>query len=494
MKILLLNPPSSSGAAFIREGRCMQRVDSWAAPWPPLSLAILAAIARRHGEVTLVDYAVETLAERGTPAGLAASLEPDIIVLNTGFPSIEDDAAAARAAKTASPSSMVAGFGVFFTMLGEESMRAFPVFDAGIYGEPEDTFDDLCRALKDGADPAGIPGLMLRRSGEIVSGPVRPFTPDLDLLPRPARDLLPNDRYILPHNGEPFTLLNTARGCPQRCTFCITPAYYGRKMRRHSIDYILEEIDECRNAFGIGHFLFWEETFTRNRGATLDFCAALGRLDPPIAWAATTRADRVDDELASAMKSAGCFMLGLGIESASRRILDQAGKEQDISAIPAAVDACRKVGILAMGHFIFGLPGETPGTVEKTISFALSLDLDYLQCYPAVPYPGTPLGDEAIKKGWVTTRRWRDYDFGGASVLDTGSISPAEVDAARARLFRKFYLRPRYIARQITALGASPARLRGAGRFFKWMKHQRRPGDLRPAERDPDARTGKPEI
>ena len=454
----------------------MQRIDSWATPWPPLSLAILASISRRYGDATLVDYAVETAEERGTPAELASTLEPDIIVINTGFPSIEDDAAAASAVKAASPSSLVAGFGVFFTLLGEGAMNAFPVFDAGIAGEPEETFETLFRTLEKGADPVGIPGIMLRRESDIITGPPPPFIRDLDALPFPARDLLPNDRYILPHNGKPFTLVNSARGCPQRCTFCITPAYYGRRMRRHSIDYILAEMNECVNSFGLDHFLFWEETFTRNRETTLKFCEALGRLDAPVSWAATTRADRMDDELASAMKEAGCFMLGLGVESADRRILGEAGKDQDVSAIPRAVASCRKAGILTMGHFIFGLPGETPETIEKTIDFALALELDYLQCYPAVPYPGTPLGDEAAEKGWATTRRWRDYDFGGASVLDIGTVTPAEVDAARARLFRKFYLRPRYVARQVAALGANPARLRGAGRFLTWMKQQRRSG------------------
>src|SRR3990172_3406017 len=113
MRTLLVNPPPIEGERFIREGRCMQSVDSWAAIWPPLSLGILASLARSHGDVDLFDanvldgYDVDRTVER------AVAFEPDVIVVNTSFPSIEGDAACAAALKAACPEATIVGFGVF---------------------------------------------------------------------------------------------------------------------------------------------------------------------------------------------------------------------------------------------------------------------------------------------------------------------------------------------------------------------------------------------
>ena len=81
-----------------------------------------------------------------------------------------------------------------------------------------------------------------------------------------------------------------------------------------------------------------------------------------------------------------------------------------------------------MGHFIFGLPGETNETAEATIRFMLRLGLDYMQCYCAVPYPKTALGAEAKAKGWIRAKDWSEYDFGGNSIMSTDSMNCEEVD------------------------------------------------------------------
>ena len=97
-----------------------------------------------------------------------------------------------------------------------------------------------------------------------VTGP-RAFISDLDALPYPDRGLLANERYRLPHNNEPYTLINTARGCPYSCSFCVVKACYGTRVRRHSLGYVLQEIEECSFTYGIREFLFWEEGFTLDR-------------------------------------------------------------------------------------------------------------------------------------------------------------------------------------------------------------------------------------
>jgi anaerobic magnesium-protoporphyrin IX monomethyl ester cyclase len=470
MRTLLINPPPIDGERFIREGRCMQSVDSWAAIWPPLSLGILASLARRHGDVDLFDanvldgYDVDKTVER------AVAFEPDVIVVNTSFPSIEGDAACAQALKHACPRATVAGFGVFFSLLDEQALSACPGFDVGITGEPEPTFDELLHRLAAGTPLDGMAGLLRRQDGAVIKGPARPVVDDLDTLPFAARDLFRNDAYTLPHNGRPFTLINVSRGCPYPCIYCIAPVYYGKKIRRHSLEYVMRELEECQTKHGIDQFLFWEEVFTLDREFGMALCDAILERHWKISWATTTRADRVDLQILRKMKAAGCDLLGLGIESGVQEILDTARKKETVTDIEEAVVLCRHAGIRTMGHFIFGLPGETEETVQKTIEFGLSLGLDYIQCYAAVPYPKTELGEMAREKGWLMSDRWMEFDFGGSSRMNVGTIRPEQVDAAREELFRRFYLRPATIMRQAALLARHPGQVGQALSFLKWMR------------------------
>ncbi len=471
MKVSLINPPPIGGERFIREGRCMQSVDSWAAIWPPLTLAIMASVARlREHQVDMFDGNVEDDMDTDAAVRRIAAFEPDVIVINTAFPSIEGDGECAAQIKVACPNATTVGFGVFFTLLDEQAMEACPAFDIGLCGEPEVTFGEMLDAMADGREIDSVAGTMRRDGESIVKGATREVLGDIDGLPFAARDLLHNKRYTLPHNGKPFTLVNVARGCPWPCIFCIAPAYYGKRPRRHSLSYVLDELAYCQNELDVHQFLFWEEIFTLDREFGMALCEAILRKGWKISWATTTRADQVDTEILQTMKRAGCDLLGLGIESSQQHILDNAQKRETVDDIRNAVALCKKVGLRTMGHFIFGLPGETPETAEKTIEFGVELGLDYMQCYSAVPYPKTPLGEMAREKGWLTTTRWQNFDFGGNSIMDTGSIRPDQVDAARERMFKRFYLRPGYIARQFGQLVRRPRQLLQASKFLNWMR------------------------
>ncbi|UCG07649.1 MAG: radical SAM protein [Desulfobacterales bacterium] len=468
MRLFLVNPPTIDGEKYIREGRCMQSVDSWAAIWPPLTLAILASIGKKYGEVRLIDCNVENLSSDETLQEIVA-FKPDIVVVNATFPSIDSDAFFAKLVKDACAGAIVLGFGVFFTLLEETALRDTEGYDVAIIGEPEETFDEFLAEFQDKGKVSPMRGLMWREGKEIKKGDPRPFIEDLDTIPMASRDLIKNERYQLPHNGHPFTLVNVARGCPYLCTFCIANIYYGKKLRHHSIDYVLNEIETCMTQHGIKDFLFWEEIFTLDKAFGMGLCDEIMRRDLDISWATTTRADQVNEEILMKMKDAGCELLGLGIESCSQKILDNVQKHETVDQIKQAVALCKKVGMPTMGHFIFGLPGETEETAQETINFLASSGIDYMQCYCAVPYPKTPLGDMAKEKGWLVAERWSDYDFGGRSVMDIGAVSPDDVDRYRKTAFRKFYMRPKFILRQLKVI-TSIRQFLQAVRFTKWMK------------------------
>jgi anaerobic magnesium-protoporphyrin IX monomethyl ester cyclase len=468
VKTYLLNPTLQGNSRYIREGRCMQKASSWASAWPPLSLTILATIAQEWGNVRLLDGNVEKVRLEPLLSDIR-SFAPGLVVISSGFPSIDEDMHVAAKVKEAFPEVRLVTFGVYFTMLGTRGFSQYPFLDFAITGEPEATFTELGSVLCRGESRFdGIAGILFRDKDGLRQNAPRPPITDLDIIPHPDRSLLKNSRYRLPHNNRVYTLVNTARGCPHRCTFCIVAGYYGSVVRKHSIPYILDELKECVLRYGIREFLFWEEAFTLDKKYLLEFCRALADAHLPVHWAATTRAGSLDDEIVAAMKKAGCTLCGLGIESADQGILDRALKQQTVADVRRAVALCRKHRLATMGHFIFGLPGETEATARATIRFMLKLGIDYMQCYCAVPYPNTALGAEAEEKGWIRAGKWARYDFGGTSVMSTDSMTSEEVDRFRARAFRAFYFRPWYIAKKLFS-GLSVLRLIRAADFRSWM-------------------------
>jgi len=469
VKILVLNPPAHEGRPYIREGRCMQIGSSWATLWMPLTLAYVAAVLREDGhDVRLADAVADRLDLSGVLA-LRDEFKPDLVFLNTAFPSIEGDRAAAAALKRRAPGVPIVLLGLFPTLLEDKALDYIAGADFGLIGEPEWAARELAAALAEGGDRTGVKGLAWRRGGQIVvNAPQDLRSHDLDALPFPARDLLHNDAYRLPINGERFTLLNIGRGCPYPCIFCIAPVYYGAPFRKRIVSRIGDEIQECVERHGLRHFLFWGESFTTDAAYAEAICEEIIRRGFRVVWSTTSRVDTLTPRLLGKMKQAGCALLGLGIESADETILAHSGKKTRREDITGAIRMVHDAGIKTMGHFIFGLPGETRETAGETIRFALRSGLTYAQFYCALPYPKTRLGELAAERGWITSGDYSSYDF-TFSILRNESLTAREVKAFRDRAYRRFYFRPRMLFRVLREV-QSVRGLLASMDFLKWIR------------------------
>src|SRR5678815_3035382 len=118
------------------------------------------------------------------------------------------------------------------------------------------------------------------------------------------------------------------------------------------------------------------------------------------------RVDTVDDELLTEMRKAGCDNLYLGVESGSEEILKRLKKGITLDQVIKAFQAARRAGIKTQAFFMLGGPGETKQTLQETIDFAVRLDPDNAQFAAAVPYPGTEMYEESLRKGYLRATSW----------------------------------------------------------------------------------------
>jgi radical SAM superfamily enzyme YgiQ (UPF0313 family) len=114
--------------------------------------------------------------------------------------------------------------------------------------------------------------------------------------------------------------------------------------------------------------------------------------------------------------------------------------------IRAALANMRAAGIRSFGFFIRGYPGETPASLERTIAYAVELDPDFANFYPAVPYPGTDLYEKARREGLLASEDWTRMEYSYYLLRGNGLDEPAVMGAIN-RAKRRFYLRPSYLAR-----------------------------------------------
>ena len=442
-----MNPPLVGGIAFTRQGRCQEREEVLGTTKPPYSLALAAALFRRRGwQVRLSDLT----AERLTVEALVERLDrddfrPSLIVFPSTTPTLDADVAAMAPLKARYGATLVC-FGPHASCTPHESMRRAPVVDAMIVGEPEDALEAMGAAGS--ADEFDrIPSLTFRRDGHIIPHRAHgTFTGFLDA-PYPAWDLLDLSRYRLPLVNAQYVIVEASRGCPYTCDFCVAPIHQGHKFREKSARALVDEMEKGYRDHGLRFFYLWGDTVTLNVKTFAAFCDELIARNLPVQWFGNARADNlINPDFVKRLRKAGCWMLALGIETESEDTRKDMMKRLEDRKIRTAITNMREAGIRSFGFFILGYPGDTPESLERTVDYAIELEPDFANFYPAVPYPGTELHEKARALGWLASEDWSRMEYSHYLLCGNGLDEPTVMGAInRAR--RRFYLRPGYLAR-----------------------------------------------
>jgi anaerobic magnesium-protoporphyrin IX monomethyl ester cyclase len=273
-------------------------------------------------------------------------------------------------------------------------------FDVVVRGEGEQTMLELIRAFEEGSGMERVPGIVFKKktdpragSKEMTSSTApRPFTPDLDRIPFPARAMLPNQSYINYGRrtyGFSITTVMSTRGCPFQCEFC-SNVVFGGSYRERSPRNVVDEIEEALK-LGYDRISFADDVFTMNPERVKIICEEIRTRGLHFQWECLGRVDTLDYPLAVAMKNAGCMRIFFGIESGSESILKLMNKKITTDQARGAVEAASRAGLQVGAFFILFYPGDTNDTVLQTLRFALSLPVNYLGLTMPYALPGTDL-------------------------------------------------------------------------------------------------------
>jgi len=367
---------------------------------------------------------------------------------------------ALRLIKEKFPKIIAVASGLWYSADYERQMRLNPWIDYILIGEAEITLEDLIVNLRDKKqDMRNISGLVSRRDKNTVAvGPHRDLIPDLNILPMPAYDLFPMEKYVGHTYWKPFAELMTSRGCPGKCHFCYEWALYDSRSAAEDFTTwrgtngkrIVDELDVLEKNYGITTVVMQDDAFNTNTKAMIEFCEEKIRRGNKIGWVCLGRADQwiSQHEILPLMRKAGLFMALTGVEVEDDKTLAKTGKGVTIEQIRKTINILRAEDIGTVGTVLIGLRDDTEEKIKKRLHTADEIDPDVFALDYLTPVPNSPDWRYGIQKGWFDPEKinLKDWDF-QHPVVPTDHLSIEDVGRLGAWCMREYYSKPERIHR-----------------------------------------------
>jgi len=376
MKVCIINPPYIKKHYSTIILKC---------PTPSIAYIGVSLMNRNH-EIFLLDAKLENLSLKDVIRKIS-KISPDVVGISTVTADMPIVRKLAKSVKEINKKAFVVIGGAHPSAQPLETLRDEPNFDASVIGEGEITFPILLEAFNQREDLNCVQGIAFREGNEVKVNSPRLQITNLDDIP------LPKWKYLPP--GKMY-YVQVSRGCPASCSFCYR--LFGNRVRVNSADRVVEEIEYIMSYTTPDEFFLSAATFGIPRKHSMEVLDAIieSGLNKKIRWRAVTRTDIGDVELFARMKAAGCYKVGLGIESGDEYILKKTGKNTKLNDIRKCMNTVKSAGLESMGFFIIGHPYETKESAKKTSDFAIELNPTILSIGTMTPWPGTRVYDLAI--------------------------------------------------------------------------------------------------
>ncbi len=288
----------------------------------------------------------------------------------------------------------VAVGGSGFTLFPEGLMETLRP-DYGVVGEGE-RLGPLLKALANGGDASGVPGVLVGGAPAPASAPPAPWDGEI------VRDFdagRPHVRYYLDRGG--MLNLQTKRGCPFRCVYCTYPHIEGRTLRKFPVSSAVQTALDLQAA-GARFLFVTDSVFNAEVSHSLAVAEGFRKGGLSIPWGAFFAPMRPPKDYFKILAGAGLTHAEFGTESMSDRMLRAYNKPYSAEDAFAAHDAALAAGLNAAHFMLLGGPGESADTLNKTLTRLDNLDKTVLFFFSGVRiYPHTGLFDMAVKTGRI---------------------------------------------------------------------------------------------
>ena len=374
-----------------------ENVDSFLKPWwsaertPPIGILTIASYLRSRGHqvVTLdsrqIIYEYKTNDPSSIILNKIESFSPDIVGINVITANFDSAKYLCQRIRSQFKTPIILG-GVHPSVLPQLTLEQIPEADMVCVGAGE----EVCLELLDGNKQT--PGLYTRNCEFIPSEP-----------------LLNIDKYPFPELSEYYTKFSsnncggwgfsgasvlTSRGCPYSCNFC--GSSWSKPIRYHSPEYVVEFTKHLFNTLPIEFITYLDDTMALNRDRLIKICE--GFIHEKIYYPYTTRrwmaggirANQADLEILQLMHRAGCFHVGVGVESGCDKSLATLNKKTTVEMNRRACELVKQAKLSLSVSCMMGIPGETEEDARQTTEFLRNLNCNSRGIGTFRPMPGSP--------------------------------------------------------------------------------------------------------
>jgi len=477
--ILLINPANSKK---IYQGLS----NNYAAVEPPTWALLLAKSCQSQGhKVKILDCNAENL-DPDKACDRIVNINPKLIVfvvygqnVNAGTTSMSRETELSKLLKKKKIEPLIGFIGSHVQALPLETLNNESSIDFVFTNEGVYTLWNILKLEKISLENLKkINGIAFRLNGKNIFNPPEKIVPNEKMdehLPGYAWELLPFktkplDLYRSPmwhaeykeDNRSPYAAIQTSIGCQFKCSFCminiinrndneeIGVANKYSKMRFWTPEFIIKEFDKLIG-MGVKTIKITDEMFLLNPKYYLPLCKMLAdrnKEDELRIWA-YSRIDTVKrKDVLNIVRKAGIKWLCLGIESSDKnvRLEVSKGKFEDVD-VSQVVEQIQMSDIHVMANYIFGLPGDTKESMEKTLKLSMDLNTMGWNAYAAMALPGSELYSHAIKENVELPKSYEAYSFHSYDTLPLSNknLTAADILSFRDTAFLKYHQNNKFL-------------------------------------------------
>ena len=389
--------------------------------WLPMGMCYMSSLLKKNNhEVRIYDRFLKghrlggkEAADRDMKSEIL-EFKPDIIGFSTISSLIHDTVTCVKYIRNFFDGTVIAG-GHHATAMPEETLKKIPGLDYIAVGEAEYTM----LSIAEGKDPSNIPGLFFRNSNNssFLGAHIR----NLDDLPFPDYKIFDMDYYTeANHNTIKSYYLRSAcvlssRGCPNNCKFCSESLTFGKGVRFHSTDYVIENIERLVSDYNVEGIYFHDNNFLASFSHAENICRKLIKrgLSKKVKWEMQTGTPTINDDILPLLSKAGCTQIELGIESIKDSDLENMNKNASTIMNKKAMDLCNKHGIKVHTNFIIGFEGENLSDLNNILKWIKRFKPHTFSFHKIQVYPGTELyevaGDKFFERNEWTKENIEEY-------------------------------------------------------------------------------------
>ncbi len=287
-----------------------------------------------------------------------------------------------------------ASFGVF------ELMARVPAVDCVVRGEGEESFRELVAAVSlHGALPPGellekIAGITCRIDDAVVATPDRPPVLCLDSLASPF------DAGLV-DLSKPLVYVETSRGCPFSCAFCLSSL--DRGVRSYASQRIRDDLSLLMDR-EVATIKLVDRTFNYDPQRANDIWEFILRHNRSSLFHFEISAELLTEENFRLLRQvpAGLFRFEIGVQSGDAAILKRVGRNSDPERLLTTVRRLREEsGVVIHLDLVAGLPGEGLGGFLASLEQLLGCSPHHIQVEPLKVLKGVAMRRIAAEQGYI---------------------------------------------------------------------------------------------